>query len=374
MLFKTEPDGTLKTAAGKVIVFSIARFVQDICLGGHCFICGVSPKVAAFNNEHIIPRWILEFTQQFNGAIGLPNQTDFRGYGGYTTPCCVQCNTGLSDAFETVLAPLMKVGYKALRQFLEENGSTVIFRWLALIYLKTHLRDAQLRISRDRREGNDRKIGDMYDWKALHHVHCIARSHYTGIEFDTRDIGTMLIVPALTGPEMPVFDYADVYLGRAIMIRVGDVACFAVLNDASIVYGSFPRAQEVLNGGPPLNPYQLRELYAELAWRNLCLKSRPSFATNPIPTPHFEVRPPSDVRFAPPTPGELGGEQASYGKLLLAVCSEYFAAIQSAEKRAEAESLALKEQLTFFTTELPRWSEGSFDTTPSGATGDAEAV
>ena len=115
----TDPSGSMRDASGKVLVFGKEAFVKDICLGGRCFICGVSPDQAAFNDEHIIPQWILDFTSQRAGKIWLPNQTLFHNkYGGYTIPCCVACNSGLSDTFEYVLSPLFKAGYKALRQHL----------------------------------------------------------------------------------------------------------------------------------------------------------------------------------------------------------------------------------------------------------------
>lgn len=230
------PDGTIRDASGKALMFGIEGFVKDICLGGHCFICGASPEPGAFNNEHIIPQWILDFTNQRGGKIRLPNQTLFHNiYGGYTIPCCVACNAGLSDTFENVLAPLFKAGYKALRQHLVASGSAVIFRWLALMFLKTRLRDARLVWERDRRKKIDATIGDLYDWEALHHVHCIARSHYTGIEFDTKHIGSMLIMPADAEADPSLFDYAANYFGRTVMIRVGEIVCFAVLNDALLM-------------------------------------------------------------------------------------------------------------------------------------------
>src|SRR5262249_34966612 len=123
---------------------------------------------------------------------------------------------------------------------------------------------------------------------------------------------------------------------------------------ASIIHTSFPRAHEVVASGEPLTPWQLRELFAALVWRNLCLKTRPRFATIPIPKPHFEVELPERVRFAPPAPDELGGEHASYGKFLLHACARYFEAIPP-DERAEAEALALKGELTFFRTRVPTW-------------------
>lgn len=349
-----DPNGSMRDASGKILVFGKEPFVKDICLGGHCFICGASPQPGAFNNEHIIPQWILDFTDQRGGKIRLPNQTLFHNnYGGYTIPCCITCNSSLSETFETVLAPLFKAGYKALRQHLVANGPIVIFRWLALMFLKTHLRDARLVWERDRRKKIDAKIGDLYDWEALHHVHCIARSHYTGIEFDTRHIGSMLILPADAAADPSLFDYAANYFGRAVMIRVGEIVCFAVLNDASIVQMHFPRALKLATGGAPLTPWQIRELHCEFTWRSWCLKTRPRFATVPIPQPHFETTMPSRVEFAP-KPVALPDEEMTYGELLRHACADFFEAMPQ-EQRAEAEAKALSGTATWFKDDVPYW-------------------
>jgi len=41
-------DGTVLDRDGKVVFFSAERFVNDICLGACCFICGVAPGIVDF--------------------------------------------------------------------------------------------------------------------------------------------------------------------------------------------------------------------------------------------------------------------------------------------------------------------------------------
>jgi hypothetical protein len=350
----SDSNGSIRDTSGKILLFGEEPFVKDICLGGHCFICGVSPDAAEFNGEHIIPQWVLDFTHQREGKIRLPNQTLFHNkYGGYTVPCCVKCNTGLSEAYEKVLSPLFKAGYKPLREHLLANGSTVLFRWLALLFLKTHLRDASLRLERDRRKKIDATIGDLYEWQALHHVHCIARSHYTGINFDTRQIGSLLILPAAAIGDTERFDYAANYFGRTVMIRVGEIVCFAVLNDASIVQTHFPRALKLPIDGAPLTPWQIRELHCQFTWRSWCLKTRPRFATIPIPQPHFETVMPPYVEFAP-KPIALPDQEMTYGELLHHACLDYFEALPE-EDRAAAEAKVLAGDATWFEDDVPHW-------------------
>jgi hypothetical protein len=42
-------DGSITDRAGKVIFLSTQRFVDDICLGNCCFICGAKPEDKPFN-------------------------------------------------------------------------------------------------------------------------------------------------------------------------------------------------------------------------------------------------------------------------------------------------------------------------------------
>jgi len=43
----------------RFLYFSLPRFISDICQGTDCFICGAKSTSAQFNDEHILPDWIL---------------------------------------------------------------------------------------------------------------------------------------------------------------------------------------------------------------------------------------------------------------------------------------------------------------------------
>jgi hypothetical protein len=62
-------DGSIVDRAGKIIYFSTQRFVDDICLGNCCFICGAKPEEKPFNNEHILPEWLLRRYDLFARTI-----------------------------------------------------------------------------------------------------------------------------------------------------------------------------------------------------------------------------------------------------------------------------------------------------------------
>jgi hypothetical protein len=52
-------------------------------------------------------------------------------------PYCMTCNGLLADEFETPLSKLLAKGYRAVADHLIHKGPSLLFRWLALIFLKT---------------------------------------------------------------------------------------------------------------------------------------------------------------------------------------------------------------------------------------------
>jgi hypothetical protein len=105
MIIKTA-DGSLLDSDGKVLYFSLDRFVADIAHGNCCFICGRSPSAVAFNDEHILSDWILQRYGLIGITIHLPNGTPFR-YDQYKVPCCYDCNQMMGHVFETPISAVV---------------------------------------------------------------------------------------------------------------------------------------------------------------------------------------------------------------------------------------------------------------------------
>lgn len=62
-----ENDYTLRSIDnGKILHFSIKDFEEKIVKSNNCFICGQSPDDKIFNDEHIIPKWILRKFDLYN--------------------------------------------------------------------------------------------------------------------------------------------------------------------------------------------------------------------------------------------------------------------------------------------------------------------
>ena len=151
---------TIINSQGKIIFFGYKDFIEDIVNGNCCFICGAKPQTKTFNNEHIIPDWILKRYNLHAKAINLPNGTRMR-YGQYKIPCCKDCKTELGKTYEIPLSKLLSKPYPEICLELEKNTSLLqlLFKWLSLIFIKTHLKDKILLKDRDIRK-NIGSIGD----------------------------------------------------------------------------------------------------------------------------------------------------------------------------------------------------------------------
>jgi hypothetical protein len=269
-------DGTLLNQKGEVIYFPLASFQSNIVDGDNCFMCGAARGTKAFNDEHIIPNWLLRRHDLHNQTITLPNDTTIR-YGQYVTPCCQECNSMLGIEVEIPVSELINQGYEKVAEYIAANGPKLFFVWLSLIFFKVHLKDMQLRLHRNLKEP-DTKIGDAYFWSTMHHIHCVARSPYTKAEFDNQVIGSMLILPASTHSTINTFDYGDSFIGKGIYLKTNDVAFIAILDDSGAALGGFNLDFKRITGA--LSPLQLREFLARLSHNNYSLLDRPVYKSH----------------------------------------------------------------------------------------------
>jgi hypothetical protein len=266
-------DGSVVDNNGKIIFFSTDRFISDICLGNCCFICGARPEEKEFNNEHILPEWLLRRFDLFSKTITLSNGAAIR-YDRFTIPCCSECNALMGHMIESEIAQIVRGGANAINDFAAQGNLLKLFVWLGLIYLKTHLKDRLLRAHLDMRNG-DAKLGDGHDWELLHHLHCVVRSFYTGCYVEREAVGSFLSIPVRAPASRDLFDFADLFAAQTLMMRLDDVAMFAVFDDSGGAMSIFWQKLRKING--PVSEMQLREIMVELAYINRHLKERPTF-------------------------------------------------------------------------------------------------
>jgi hypothetical protein len=214
-MFSVTPDGSVLDRDGRIIFFSVERFISDIANGDCCFLCGAQRGAVPFNDEHVIPDWILRRFGLHGRRIELSNHASFR-YGGLTVPCCVTCNAEMGDRFERPMSALFAGELDAVSQGIKDHGPWPLFCWMALIFLKTHLKDKYLNYHRDRRKG-DKKIAELHSWDELHHLHCVVRSFYSGAKVDQEVLGSLAVLPAKVRPHFEEFDFIDLSAAQTIL-------------------------------------------------------------------------------------------------------------------------------------------------------------
>ncbi len=271
-------DGSIISQDGKVLYFSLERFMNDICNGDCCFICGISPQNAPFNREHILPNWLLRRFDLHNRSITLPNGNEHR-YCTYVLPCCESCNSLMSEHIENPVSRLFSQGSEAVHAHLLSEGPELLFTWMSLIFLKIHLKDTGLRWHPDHR-ASDEAIANEYNWKIFHHLHALARSFYIDATITPEAFGSMvcLSMKDIEGEEK--FDLVDLSLAQTLFIRIDGVALYTVFDDSCASMHGLRHLIEKINGA--ISPPQAREIAARLACYNLRLENRPQFFTRVI--------------------------------------------------------------------------------------------
>jgi hypothetical protein len=182
----------------------------------------------------------------------------------------------MGEQFENPISALFARGAAAVHQELKENGPWRLFCWMCLIFVKTHLKDKALNLHLDLRKGKE-KIGELHDWGEFHHIHCMARSFYTGCELSSETIGSLLVVPAKVRTHYESFDYVDLSFAKTMLLRIDDIAIIAVLDDSQGALSFFHDKLDMIGGA--LSPLQAREVAAHFASLNVHLAERTVFST-----------------------------------------------------------------------------------------------
>lgn len=99
----------------------------------------------------------------------------------------------------------------------------------------------------------DHKIGAVYDWETLHHLHCIVRCFLNGAHLDKEVLGSLGAFAAKSEGSLDEFDYADLIEAQTMLLRLGDIVLITTSNDAcGALQGAMPRLER--NAAPLRNP------------------------------------------------------------------------------------------------------------------------
>ena len=169
--------------------------------GEGCLLLHVRPFAysnCAIHDEHVVPQWILRRYDMYNQRVTLPNGKTVR-YDRFTVQCCEDCNSDLGSLVEEPVKDLLCDGYDSLVARMSETVRARLYCWCALLFLKMHLKDRDMRMEPDRRKG-DAKIGDVHDWSTLHHVQSIARCPLAKVGLGHGAVGTLFFKRASCRP------------------------------------------------------------------------------------------------------------------------------------------------------------------------------
>lgn len=270
------PAQTFVADDGRTLLFSCDDFVTRICQGDACFVCGASPETSPFNDEHIVPKWVLRRYGLFEKEITLPTGKR-RRYGRYKVPCCVSCNSLLGTSVETPVSRLLDGDFATVSERLKSSqAKELVFLWLSLLFLKVHLKDSGIPVHQDQRLGSE-VIGDFYDWADLHHLHAVARAPYTGAALDPMVVGSVFVVEVDDAVTVDGWDLVDLTFAHTIAVRLGRVGIVAVLNDAGAAQSAWSHRLSDIDG--PIPGAQFREIAAMFAVANDGILVRPTFGT-----------------------------------------------------------------------------------------------
>ena len=311
---------------GKVLLYSIEDFIDRIVVGGDCFICGVSKGSEQFNNEHVIPNWVLKEYDLHDKSVELANKALYQ-YGQYTVPCCKECNSYLGTNIEKPVSELLKKSYTEIVEAIAKDQSNLhlLYKWLMLIYFKAHLKDKDFNWNLDNRKGTE-KIGDIHDWQEMHHIHCMIRKDHTNAIVDTATIGSIFILPAIQHSSIEPFDFTDNEAGKTIMIRLNEICVVSVLNDSCGTYSLY--RDEISKIESALTPFQLREIFTHVLYINLHLKERPVYYSYFLESGEYHI----GVQV--PKTAELVPEEArlvTRAELLFHTCKDMIGPIENRE-------------------------------------------
>lgn len=274
-------DNTSKTIIrldGKILFYELQHFKKDIIRDGCCFICGARPSKKEFNDEHILPNWLLKKYKLHNKKITLPNGQKTT-YSRHKIPCCVDCNSELGLIYED---PIRNLISKPYNEFAKELNSSqekreLLFKWLALIYFKTHLKDLSHRENLDLRE-LDLKIGDRYFWEDFHHVHCLIRTHHTEAKIEPKVFGSVYINQIIDNKDEYTFDYIDNPYSRGVFLQLGEIGIATILDDSTASISMYHEQISLINQG--ITVFQFYELFSHFNFIRLHLEEKPTFQSN----------------------------------------------------------------------------------------------
>ncbi|MEJ8476652.1 hypothetical protein [Roseibium algae] len=175
------------------------------------------------------------------------------------------------------MSGLNEKGPNALQDYMVENGGLIPYTWMALIFLKAHLKDNDLRKFLDPRMGEE-PISADYLWEHMHHLHAVARAFHINATIKPKAFGSMYVFPVRSDRTHDAFDLVTFTEAQTLYLRLGDTGMITVFDDACAAANRVMCLIDKVEGS--LSWMQAREMAVHMALANLDLINRPRFWTN----------------------------------------------------------------------------------------------
>lgn len=264
-------EGNFIDSDNNIVFFSYKYFLEHIIEHKACFICGATRGSKEFNDEHVIPNWIIKKYNLKDESITLLNGQKIK-YTRYKIPCCVQCNGKLSAYYENPISSFFNKSYVERIKILhsDKEFEQKLFQWLALIFCKTHIFDTQMNFIPNRTIESP-TISSLYDWRNFHIVHSIARNMSTNLIINEKYSTCLIFESAVNHERYFNYDYLDNNMTMSVLLRVGDMTIIASFLDFCIGHNDID--DSILGRlRKPLDMFQSIEIYSRIIY-SLCSKS-----------------------------------------------------------------------------------------------------
>lgn len=263
---KIDGRGNLTLADGNILRFS-PDFVEDhIGRKRCCFFCGDKPDTKEFNQEHVVPDWVISRYQLEKSVIVLPNGRAMK-FTKTKIPSCVQCNDKLADAFEKPISE--EIEFASLPRLIHSRYDIHrerLFCWMALLWSKYVLKSHQ-QFSNPNRSVGSGTIGAELEKTRAPLMLSFAQTFVNGggISDDTQGSIFVFDVEVSDFPANSKFDICVLPVGSTIMLRFKSVVVIACLDDAGCAQRTLKRVLEHIVPKRKLTELQMYEILSRIA-------------------------------------------------------------------------------------------------------------
>src|SRR5262249_48048736 len=144
-------------------------------------------------------------------------------FSACTLPCCSRCQALVGERIERPMSELV----------LRDGPATapLMFAWLALVYLKIHLRERAFRAGTP--------APDAGAYEALHRGQGGGGPRCPGLAMEPGALGSLIALGVLPQQALGAFDYCDIAFAHTALVRFDTTAILAVLDDSGAAAGLF---------------------------------------------------------------------------------------------------------------------------------------